>query len=526
MAVIYEIKERRVIPNWRDYKRTLQLGELNVANKKYKPIDISIDRAIFDWQLNKDIGTAADVINSSFVADKFNQSEVREAIDYIKKNENKSSKSLLGIINEIENSGRILTSSNSILELDVDTIKEFQAFINNDTFHRVINKTKNLAKKDLYNPITWIELGRLYSMRGHIAKAEKAILTALQLAPNNRFVLRSATRFFIHEEKFDKAIYYLRKSNNIKNDPWLISAHIATSSIMGRFSPYIKYGKSIIESNDFSDFELTELLSSLGTLEYKNGTFKKAKALFEKSMISPNDNSLAQLEWISKDDNRFEIDPFKYDKVINPFEARALELFERGNWQDAFYNSIKWFLDMPFSKRPALLGSYIAGSLIKDKNAAIILCEVGLQANPHDPTLLNNIVYSIATSTEIDKVLLEKYVKRLIEIDIHTLPDESKITYQATLGLVYLKKGNLELGKSLYKIAIENAKRINNDYLKNLAIFNFTRELITLDLPEKHEYISMVEKIKISNDKKDLQVLKKDIEELIRMQPNKSVKRK
>ena len=26
MAVIYEIKERRVIPNWRDFKRTLQIG--------------------------------------------------------------------------------------------------------------------------------------------------------------------------------------------------------------------------------------------------------------------------------------------------------------------------------------------------------------------------------------------------------------------------------------------------------------------------------------------------------------------
>lgn len=90
MAVIYEIKERRVIPNWRDYKRTLQLGELNSVNKKINPIDINIDRAIFDWQINKDIGTAADVINSSFVSDKSDYPAVREAIAYIKENENKS----------------------------------------------------------------------------------------------------------------------------------------------------------------------------------------------------------------------------------------------------------------------------------------------------------------------------------------------------------------------------------------------------------------------------------------------------
>lgn len=205
---------------------------------------------------------------------------------------------------------------------------------------------------------------------------------------------------------------------------------------------------------------------------------------------------------------------------INPFEARAIELFDRGNWQDAFYNSIKWFLDMPFSKRPALLGSYIAGSLLKDKDAAIVLCEVGLQANPHDPTLLNNVVYSIATSSEIDYALLDKYVKRLSEIDLNSLPNESKITFQATLGLVYLKKGYIDLGKNLYQLSIENAKRINNDYLKNLATLNFTRELITLDLPQKTEYIEKIDKIKISNNQKDLQMLKRDIQELIGTQSN------
>lgn len=43
-------------------------------------------------------------------------------------------------------------------------------------------------------------------------------------------------------------------------------------------------------------------------------------------------------------------------------------------------------------------GSYIAGSLLKDRDAAIVLCQLGLQANPYDPNLLNNIVYHLATS--------------------------------------------------------------------------------------------------------------------------------
>jgi tetratricopeptide (TPR) repeat protein len=519
MAVIYEIKERRVIPNWRDFKRTLQLGELIQSNKSAVPIELKIDRSIEDWKNIKNIGTAADLINSSFVSG-IQNSEVKEAIEFIKSDKEKASSSLLDLMKliELDSPTSSFISNNSLLEIDVETVNEFQAFINNKSFHKVINKTKNRSKNEIRNPIVWVELARLYTMRGHEQKAENAILTGLHLAPNNRFVLRSATRFFIHHENFDKALFYLKKAKGLKDDPWLISAHIATSSIMGRFSPLIKDGRRLIESNNFSNYELTELSSSLGTLEFKDGSFKKAKGFFEKSMRMPNDNSLAQLEWVSKDDNRLQINPFHFDKVINPFEARALELYERGNWRDAFYNSIKWFLDMPFSKRPVLLGSYIAGSLLKDKNAAIILCQVGLQANPHDPTLLNNMVYNLATSD--NEQLLDTYLRQMMDIDIKELTNENKITFQATLGLVALKRGKTKLGLDMYKVAIQNAKNIRNEYLKNLAIANFAKELINLKLPEQSTYINMVKDMKISEKHKDLQLFQNEILESLKKQPN------
>lgn len=514
MAVIYEIKERRVIPNWRDFRRTLQLGELGTSNKSQEPIQLNIDRSVVDWNLNQNIGTAADLINASFVSGIHNTAEINGAIDFVLADKSRSSQSLLELIEKINSDKpKIIQPNNSILELDYETVNDFQSFINNKSFHKVINKTKNRAKMELQNAVVWVELARLYSMRGHESKAEKAMLTALHIAPNNRFVLRSATRFFIHEDKFDKALFYLRKSESIKSDPWLVSAHIATSSILGKFSPFIKDGKRLLNSNNYSDFELTELASSVGTLEFKDGSFKKAKAFFKQSMIDPNDNSLAQLEWISKDDKRFQINPFQYNNVINPFEARALDLFEKGQWKDAFYNTIKWFLDMPFSKRPAMLGSYISGSLLNDKNAAIILCEVGLQANPYDPTLLNNIVYSIATSENHDS--LDKYVKQLLHVDISGLPNESKITLQATLGLAALKKGEIETGIQLYKTAIVNATKIRNDYLKNLAIVNFARELFLLNLPEKDDMIAKVKNMKVKDSQKDLNLIRNEVLEKV-----------
>ncbi len=384
MAIIYEIKERRVIPNWRDYKRTLQIGEL--SNSNTQPLDINIDRVVNDWSTLKNIGTAAELINAAFISGKSEFTELIEAVRLVKDNPTSASNTLLSFADNFEKPiiQNSLTNSNIfLLEKDVDTIDEFQALINNKSLFKVINRTKKRSINEINNPIVWVELSRLYIIHGQEKKAERAMLTALHLAPDNRFVLRSATRFFIHTDQFDKALYYLRKSNSLKHDPWLISAHIATSSIMKRFSPLIKDGEKLILSNKFSPYELTELYSSLGTLEFKDGSFKKAKAHFDKSMLKPNDNTLAQLEWVSKEDSRFSINPFSFENVINPFEAFALEHYEKGNWKDAFYNCIKWFLDTPFSKRPVLLGSYIAGSLLKDTNASVLLCEVGLQANPN-----------------------------------------------------------------------------------------------------------------------------------------------
>jgi hypothetical protein len=512
MAVIYEIKERRVIPNWRDFKRTLQIGELGSFNRPKKGIDINIDRAINDWNDEQNIGSAADVVNAAYISDKYNFSELHEAIKHIRDNENSSSNTLLQLIELIENKSANQINKNPskiILEKDVETIMEFQSFINSRTLNKLISRTKNITRNELYNPIIWVELARLYVIHGQEGKAENAILTALHLAPDNRFVLRSATRFFIHTEQFEKALFYLRKSNSLKNDPWLISAHVATSSIMDRFSPLIKDGERLVFSNEFSPFELTELCSSLGTLEFNDGSFKKAKQFFNKSMINPNDNSLAQIEWVSKKDSRFKVNPFSFENVINPFEAYSLDSYKNGNWEDAYYNCLKWFLDVPFSKRPILLGSYVAGSILKDKKAAILLCEIGLQANPFDPSLLNNIVYNIFTSDDNSKA--SKYLKQLKEINIASLPNESKITIQATFGLVALRTKEIELGKKLYELAIQNSERIKNEYLKNLAIVNYTRELYISNQPEKYKYLELVRKMKIDPKDKDLIEIQKEI---------------
>lgn len=514
MAIIHETKERRVVPNWRDFGRTIQLGELNPSLPLIPPIDFPIIRAIEDWRSYKTLGTAADLLNSAFVSGKINSSEVAEAIDFVQHNKDLCSTGMIDLVERIAKGNSYFEMTSKPNEQDIETINEFHCYINDKKFHDRIHLLKNNTKESLTNAIDWVELARFYSIKGQVEKAEKAIKTALHLAPSNRFVLRSATRFFIHSNSFEKALYYLKKCDNMSVDPWLISAHIATSSILGRYSPFIKTGKRLIDSRNYSNFDLTELASSIGTLEFSEGSFKKAKSFIKKSMMAPNDNSLAQLEWLSRHDQRFEVNLNYFTQVDNPFEAHALDLFKNGHWQDSFINIIKWFLDAPYSKRPIMLGSYIASALLDDKNTAIELCKVGLQANPMDPTLLNNMVFALVQTSQFDKV--DKYLGRIKLLSLDSLPIGNKITLQATLGLIALKKKDFKTGLDLYERAIKDAKRASNVGLKNLAILNLTKELIRFNLPEKEYYKKAVLEMKINENELDIVQIRGEVLRLIK----------
>ena len=521
MAVFYELKERRVIPNWRDFSTTAYLGELKISNAGSKYLEFDLSRSLKDWRETQNVGVAADLINSAFVSGVKDKPEIKEAAQWLKKSKGVST-SLLSLVDHLYDANPNAENS-GVPHSEITTINDFLSFIKNDRFHSKINRLKRQTRNELRNAIPWVELARLYSMKGQDEQADRAVLCALRIAPDNRYVLRSATRFFIHTGQCDKAVFYLRKSRGIKHDPWLISAHIAASSILERHSPFVKDGIRLIESKNYSDFDITELSSSIGTLELKNGSFRKAKIFLDQSLLDPNDNSLAQLAWLSQDEHRLRLDSQYYENVPNPFEAKSLSLFDKGEWKEAFYEAIKWFLDMPFSKRPIIHASYISGSLLDDKEAAKLLCEVGLHANPLDPTLLNNMIFNIITSD--DWTDLNVYLGRLAKLDQKKLSQTDILIFQATLGLVALKEGDSERGISLYELAINNATKIKNQEICQLATINLTKELITQDLPQKATYIDKVLDMQVSSEHKHIKLKRDKVLKLIEQRKDSSDQR-
>ena len=180
---------------------------------------------------------------------------------------------------------------------------------------------------------------------------------AVQLSPNNRFVIRCATRLFSHYGELDLAQYVLRHCDSLKKDPWLLSAEVAINTLKGKVSNLIKRGIEIIDSNNFSPFSITELSASIATVHLLAGERKKSRKMFSKTLISPNDNSIAQVEWVlnSKDKNLLDKDTINIE-TRHSYEAMAINNFYNNNLIEALNNTCQWFCDMPFSKRPVMMG--------------------------------------------------------------------------------------------------------------------------------------------------------------------------
>lgn len=508
MAIINSLDKRRVIPNWRDFKSTIRNGEL--ACQQNKPFKIPnseklLQERIDDFLNAPSLGVAADLISSAFILDIYDNPTIDKAINLINENQTLSSKSLIELARKVKPS----TESQKIMNSETDSLLTTSEEGYIDLIRKQIAFYKKGLRQQPINPIGWVEISRLYSLLGQTGQSEKAMKIALALDPNNRFIIRSAVRLFIHNDKAEEAYFYIRKAEILKFDPWLLATEIATSCILERRPKFIKESIGLLESKNYSDFSLTELSSSLGTLEFYEGSNKKAKGFFKKSLISPNDNSLAQIEWISTEDRSFQFDTSQFN-INNQQEAFALNSFENSNWNQALFYSESWLKDIPYSTRPVLIGSFVAETFLNDNDKAIELCRKGLIANPNDVIVKNNLICSYAQAGNLDEAvkMLEK-----LKPEINSLPEENKIVLQATTGLVLFRLGEIEKGRELYLKAFQNSKDAKYDYLKNMAILHLTREEINAKTDKVDSTFDLTQKEITNSQDNDVQELFKIVKE-------------
>ena len=465
---------RQAIPRCLDYSTVCALGLLRAErqhNIKSKP-EFRISNVISKWQKNPSIYTAVDLLAEALILKDFESEDARRAANYLLN----QSKTINPIIKELATHFLEPPAINIALLLNISEPQERYTNIAN------LKKSVRFYHR---NPIAWCDMAINYATLGQIDKARTAIEVALNLAPNNRFILRSVSKCFLHFREPDRAVHLLRHSPLYNFDPWITSAGIAIAESADLPTRSINKAKALVEDDSLTPFSRSELSVSIGTKEMKNGAEKRAKTYMRKGIIDPTENALAQAEWMSSQlgtgiSSFFQIG----NKVPASYEAVARHLFYKEDFKNSLNSARNWCSYEPLSSMPFIFASYIASLCFDNDVEALTILKNVLPLYRTDPDFMNNYICSLARTGD-----LEPAMKNFVNLDISNLTDPQRFTLTATQGLLCFRTDNAEKGRELYLQAIRGFELMNQHKSAAIAAYYWAFEEKRILSPYKDKRI-------------------------------------
>lgn len=449
-------KERHTVPRWNSIYMAEKLGEFSsntIKQKTFSPVSNEyLEVLLNDWKKEKNLTLAIEIISTVRLTN--NDKNIDDIIEYAK---NK--------ISSIEHPPKLLIDF-----FNYDNQKERYPV---EKHNYCIKKFKKSLINYPNNPLLWCELAREYTICGNNKKALKCINIAYNIAPNSRTILRSISRFYMHIGDLEKAHSILRESPLTKFDPWVLSAEISISNLMGRTSKNIKLARTMIDSKNYSPISISELASEIGTMELYNGKTRIGKNRIKQAAIQPFENAVAQMAWINKNVCGINSIISKIPTSIEcNYEAQTRLKMQSHDWEEAQFFSGLWQEYQPFSHDPAMISSFISSEYLMDFEKAKKSLVCGLQSNPNNVDLLNNYIYALIQNNELDVARI--YYNQAIRIDTKKESD----SLIATGGMLNYRSGNIELGQKMYLEAIDRLKNSisKDDEMAFRALLCYARE--------------------------------------------------
>lgn len=457
---------------------------------------------INEWRNGKNVVSAGELLASAIVNNRVEEDEVKEAILFINQTDD-------GIPYPLKKTAKTYTEAESVYTPQLLTgIELFQQ----------IAALKHLISQYPYNAIYHIDIARCYVLLGQLTQAESHINTALYLESNNRFVVRAASRFFIHIKDEKQAISSLRHSCLLKKDPWLMASEISVSRMFGKNTNNVKRAIQLIDSRDYSDFDLSELRSTVGMEELGSGEFNKGRNLILKSLLAPCENSIAQAQWILNNTN-VELDA---PLVISPYFSEALCYYQynQADYKSAISSAKNWQADAPYSFKCALYGAGIATIHLKDYNTSVELLNQYLLTNKQPSEerrkAQNDLAYALALNNEAMKA--QQVLNSVAGgIDISSIK-RVDICLVATQGLIAFRMGDAEKGKHYYENAIDLSEKRKEKFTKHTAQINYCRELLLSSKSQENKDLvtKILEEIPQYGKEVPISVMRKDVENMLK----------
>lgn len=427
-------KDRKMIPRWRKLYETPTNELCSSKSTRDKPPLVDHDEIVQSWKENPNPWTAADLI--SITAMGVRNRDTDDAADFL----NRLSADLQPGIQLI------------LRRYSASNFADTRDYVDTPSVESHRSSVRRSKRQIFINPrsaISYVEAARSYTSLGQTAKAREMLARAHLLAPNNRYVIRSATRFFVHEGEFDSAWNIVKGTD--RTDPWLVASRVAVADLIGADVPSWRFLSNLLEGTAPS--QSTELSAAIGTLELSAGNFKRAKKLFSQSAEEPTENSVAQLRWANETGGT----PFdsRLLDVSGSFEARTAQFSREARWEEAALSASSWLSDEPFSSRAAVSACYINAEFREDYRKSVDLATIGLTAAPNDVILLNNRAYAYAALGDTLAAMSDLEAARNQKDSSTEEP-----CLLATEGFILYRSGSFDEADKFYKksidIAIEN----------------------------------------------------------------------
>lgn len=467
MSLRQDNPDRRILPRWRDSKDAVAQSEFHSLRPQAK-VKIETGRLIEEplaaFDKFKNIGTAAELISTSRLSG--HSEHASEAVAFVLSHQDEAPSSLLSLAKSIQEKGG-------------DWLQKADS--THDGFNRSTSETRHLLRLKPDNPVLWADMARHYATEGDKKQAVRSMKTALALAPDHRWMLRTAARFLVHQEDAEAAHKLLASHARTKDDPWLISAELACAQVAARPPKFWKQANDILKWERFSSLHISELAAAIAMMELESGERKKARKLVQKALISPTENTLAQVFWAQE--NRHLNGSMALDQLVkgsaDAYEAKYRMSMGNGEFTKALEAAKRWMNDEPFAARPCVGTAFVASILDDHELTLEMTRKVKKIDGKNDPTDELNAIFATLSSGRLDssrdKSALEGIQSTLIRM---VGLDEHGYHALANLGLFSYRYGDPSVGEQFYRKAIEQALKLQKFESASMAGVFAAREAI------------------------------------------------
>lgn len=298
------------------------------------------------------------------------------------------------------------------------------------------------------NAVRWSDLAREYLAMGLWSKANRAMKVALHLAPDHYYILRANSTLLWQQDQLDKAIDTLNMHPKILEDPRLAAPLVALSDLSGAKLPGSRHFLKIIDDENYSRLQRSELAAAFGTLELSEGSAKRGIKLLRRSLDTPTENVLAQAMWLNAERKVSLIEELPTN-IAHLNEARSRQHATRFEWHESLKSTEKWFEDEPYSTPAAIFGTWTASEACEWRRG-VEFAKRGLKISPNSATLLNNIAYH---SIQLGDFLEARHHLELAsKVDADATEER---VLDATEGLLAFRIGEHAKGRYLYQNSID-----------------------------------------------------------------------